>query len=40
MIEKCVIQRVGSSSNKPDGFDRLGTEAFYAFIYPNFAVER
>lgn len=40
MIEKVVIQRVAGSSNKPDGFDRLGSEAFYAFIYPNFAVER
>nr|AEW31326.1 choline monooxygenase [Haloxylon persicum] len=40
MIEKVVIQRVGSSSNKPDGFDRLGSQAFYAFAYPNFAVER
>ncbi|XP_057529601.1 choline monooxygenase, chloroplastic [Amaranthus tricolor] len=40
LLEKVVIQRVASSSNKPNGFDRLGSEAFYAFIYPNFAVER
>nr|AAV91779.1 choline monooxygenase [Salicornia europaea]AGD99673.1 choline monooxygenase [Salicornia bigelovii] len=39
-IGKVVIQRVAGNSNKPDGFDRLGNQAFYAFAYPNFAVER
>ncbi|KNA06006.1 hypothetical protein SOVF_185060 [Spinacia oleracea] len=40
MIENVTIQRVEGSSNKPDGFDRVGIQAFYAFAYPNFAVER
>ncbi|KAL2939661.1 Choline monooxygenase chloroplastic [Bienertia sinuspersici] len=32
--------KVASNTNRPDGFNRLGEKAFYAFAYPNFAVER
>ncbi|CAI9105231.1 OLC1v1004108C4 [Oldenlandia corymbosa var. corymbosa] len=39
--EKVSIQRCGGDSIKsePD-FDRLGSEALYAFVYPNFMINR
>nr|AFG28558.1 choline monooxygenase [Atriplex canescens] len=38
MVGNVTIQRVAGTSN--NGFNRLGSQAFYAFAYPNFAVER
>ncbi|XP_010667951.2 choline monooxygenase, chloroplastic isoform X2 [Beta vulgaris subsp. vulgaris] len=41
MYEKVSIQRCASSSTENgDEFDRLGSKALYAFIYPNFMINR
>ncbi|KAJ4845750.1 hypothetical protein Tsubulata_032863 [Turnera subulata] len=41
IYEKVSIQSCqGSSSDSKDDIDRLGSKAFYAFIYPNFMVNR
>ncbi|KAG1363532.1 putative Choline monooxygenase, chloroplastic [Cocos nucifera] len=40
IFEKVSIQRCEGASVDEDGFDRLGSKAGYAFIYPNFMVNR
>ena len=40
IFEKVSIQRCEGASVDEDGFDRLGSKAVYAFIYPNFMVNR
>ncbi|GMH23727.1 hypothetical protein Nepgr_025570 [Nepenthes gracilis] len=41
IFEKASIQRCNCSSTETRGdFDRLGSEALYAFIYPNFMINR
>ncbi|KAF7153245.1 hypothetical protein RHSIM_Rhsim01G0114400 [Rhododendron simsii] len=41
VFEKVSIQRCGSGSvETEDKIDRLGSEALYAFIYPNFMINR
>ncbi|KAM7274058.1 hypothetical protein ACFE04_028722 [Oxalis oulophora] len=41
MYEKVSIQRCESDSTESgDNFDRLGSKAIYAFIYPNFMINR
>src|SRR5688572_4399467 len=40
MFEKVSIQRCTSSSTETKGNDRLGSKALYAFIYPNFMINR
>ncbi|XP_072978604.1 choline monooxygenase, chloroplastic isoform X2 [Typha angustifolia] len=39
-FEKVSIQRCESASVEQDGFDRLGSKALYAFVYPNFMINR
>ncbi|XP_058113640.1 choline monooxygenase, chloroplastic isoform X2 [Magnolia sinica] len=41
IFEKVSVQRCDSASvERGDDFDRLGSEALYAFIYPNFMINR
>lgn len=41
LYEKVSIQRCESGSTEgADDTDRLGSKAFYAFIYPNFMINR
>nr|XP_010927268.1 choline monooxygenase, chloroplastic [Elaeis guineensis] len=40
IFEKVSIQRCEGASVDEVGFDRLGSKAVYAFIYPNFMVNR
>ncbi|KNA05499.1 hypothetical protein SOVF_189800, partial [Spinacia oleracea] len=41
MFEKVSIQRCASSSTETgEDFDRLGSKALYAFVYPNFMINR
>ncbi|KAG7617832.1 Rieske [2Fe-2S] iron-sulfur domain [Arabidopsis thaliana x Arabidopsis arenosa] len=41
IFEKVSIQECGGGSKVgEDGFDRLGSEALYAFVYPNFMINR
>ncbi|CAH8302912.1 unnamed protein product [Eruca vesicaria subsp. sativa] len=42
LFERVSIQECdgGSKSGGEDGFDRLGSQALYAFIYPNFMINR
>lgn len=41
IFEKVSIQRCGGgSAETEDKIDRLGSEALYAFIYPNFMINR
>lgn len=41
IFEKVSIQRCESAViEKGDDFDRLGAKAFYAFVYPNFMINR
>lgn len=41
MFEKVSIQSCEGSSGKSRGnYDRLGREAIYAFVYPNFMINR
>ncbi|XP_059634565.1 choline monooxygenase, chloroplastic [Cornus florida] len=40
-FEKVSVQRCdGGSTESEDDFDRLGSKALYAFIYPNFMINR
>lgn len=38
--ERVSVQRCESAPAEPDDFDRLGTKALYAFVYPNFMINR
>ncbi|XP_078175530.1 choline monooxygenase, chloroplastic-like isoform X1 [Carex rostrata] len=38
--EKVSVQRCGGTTSAEDGFDRLGSKALYAFVYPNFMINR
>ncbi|KAG7545672.1 Aromatic-ring-hydroxylating dioxygenase alpha subunit C-terminal domain [Arabidopsis suecica] len=41
IFEKVSIQECGGGSKVgEDGFDRLGSQALYAFVYPNFMINR
>lgn len=40
MYEKVSIQSCESAPAERDGLDRLGAKALYAFIYPNFMINR
>ncbi|ONK69555.1 uncharacterized protein A4U43_C05F24200, partial [Asparagus officinalis] len=40
IFEKVSIQWCESDSTERDDFDRLGSKALYAFIYPNFMINR
>ncbi|XP_010541096.1 PREDICTED: choline monooxygenase, chloroplastic isoform X2 [Tarenaya hassleriana] len=41
MLERVSIQECGGGSKAgEDGYDRLGSKALYAFIYPNFMINR
>ncbi|CAH2077540.1 unnamed protein product [Thlaspi arvense] len=41
LFERVSIQECGGGSKAgEDGFDRLGSKALYAFIYPNFMINR
>lgn len=40
IFEKVSIQRCEGASVDEDGFDRLGSKAVYAFVYPNFMINR
>ncbi|XP_020112075.1 choline monooxygenase, chloroplastic-like isoform X3 [Ananas comosus] len=40
MFEKVSVQRCESASVEQDSFDRLGSKAIYAFVYPNFMINR
>ncbi|XP_008801514.1 choline monooxygenase, chloroplastic [Phoenix dactylifera] len=40
IFEKVSIQRCEGASVDEDDFDRLGSKAVYAFIYPNFMINR
>ena len=41
MYEKVSIQSCeGGSMDRKDDYDRLGSKALYAFIYPNFMINR
>ncbi|GAB4838303.1 hypothetical protein Ancab_027833 [Ancistrocladus abbreviatus] len=40
IFEKVSIQRCASTSVKAGDFDRLGSKALYAFVYPNFMINR
>jgi len=41
MFEKVSIQSCeGSSEKSEENYDRLGRKAIYAFIYPNFMINR
>ncbi|KAL5977887.1 hypothetical protein ACLOJK_036910 [Asimina triloba] len=41
IFEKVSIQKCnGASAEREDHFDRLGKEALYAFVYPNFMINR
>ncbi|XP_010447794.1 PREDICTED: choline monooxygenase, chloroplastic [Camelina sativa] len=41
IFEKVSIQECGGGSKAgEDGFDRLGSQALYAFVYPNFMINR
>ncbi|XP_052181877.1 choline monooxygenase, chloroplastic-like [Diospyros lotus] len=41
IFERVSVQQCeGSSVENGDGFDRLGSKALYAFIYPNFMINR
>ncbi|TKW22887.1 hypothetical protein SEVIR_4G257300v4 [Setaria viridis] len=38
--ERVSVQRCESAPSEPDDFERLGTKALYAFVYPNFMINR
>uniref|UniRef100_M4E5R4 Choline monooxygenase, chloroplastic n=1 Tax=Brassica campestris TaxID=3711 RepID=M4E5R4_BRACM len=44
LFERVSIQECGGGGSKAgeeeDGFDRLGSQALYAFVYPNFMINR
>ncbi|URE15215.1 choline monooxygenase [Musa troglodytarum] len=40
IFEKVSIQRCEGGPTDKDGFDRLGSKALYAFVYPNFMINR
>lgn len=40
IFEKVSIQRCEGGPPDKDGFDRLGSKALYAFVYPNFMINR
>ncbi|ESQ54249.1 hypothetical protein EUTSA_v10025251mg [Eutrema salsugineum] len=42
IFERVSIQECGggSKAGEKDGFDRLGSQALYAFVYPNFMINR
>jgi hypothetical protein len=34
------VQKCGGATSAEDSFDRLGFNAFYVFVYPNFMINR
>ncbi|CAN6206794.1 unnamed protein product [Urochloa humidicola] len=38
--ERVSVQRCESAPSESDDFERLGTKALYAFVYPNFMINR
>lgn len=39
-MRRRVFKDVGKTTSAEEGFDRLGSKALYAFVYPNFMINR